>query len=574
MPKRSKATKSAVSTTTCTAFKNDNLITYPGVEEMYTIYTYSYIHDSESIYLFWEITNSQRMIEIEHVLSYYKQMYILESYSCDQVNLTYEAIKDLLIIMGHTRSMVTATEYAFIKPMLQTATIEYGVKIPFSFTTSDILAYVTFFGQTWYVPFFHSTELVCKPVPTHLPASALFSWYENELLNSSYSKKVIKGDSVQTDRYVECKMIWDRCEALISKESNQAIKMEVNSSSEKEEISSETSSPDSIPPKEDSEAILENEIVDINYNETINLYIQLYLEPSTQSELLLSEVYQNYKEKLNKYGVGITTQASFIKQLRSYDKFKITRHSRGMVITNYKIVTEPQFIQYMGFEDAFSTTHLKILSQFKSKFSSQCKSKDSIINFREAFFVLSTAMNIEPTYHSVLLYLHDPKTEAVINAYKPYIDALDEMNLPEVDPYNNHTLSNIFSKRSKIVSLISGITYYFPFSKEIIKINHTSANQKETYTGIYENSFTNGIADSTWCEYGDALVDVEDMPPLTFPIHIVTTVPNIPNPSRVESSYTYDKSTGKWSTNDKKLQWTNDYANKIDNPLTTTALPK
>jgi len=219
MPKRANTTKPAE----CTAYISDNNNHLSGVEKMYySVYTFSYTNQSDTIYFFWEPADITRMLEIEHVFTYYKTMFILESFSCNQVDMTLEALQDLMIMMGEKDSVMTRAEFEIIEPLLMRAKIETETTVIFS--SSDVLGYVSFFNQNWYVPVFSSTKLVCKMVPTHLPQDVLLGWYETKLSNITKTKE--QGNQLEKGPSIEHKAIWDRCATLIANNSSQNIMME------------------------------------------------------------------------------------------------------------------------------------------------------------------------------------------------------------------------------------------------------------------------------------------------------------------------------------------------------------
>lgn len=429
----------------CSASEIQNIINPSGVEKMYNaIYTFSYTAKPNTIYFFWEPMNHERMAEINHVFSYYLQMNIFNYYTCEQVNMTKDAIEDLQTLMGLKDSIVSRYDYESVTKIIRQNIVSLDDKINKDFNLMDTLGYVTFFNQTWYLPMFNSTALVCKKVPTHLHDLSLLSWYEESITPSKST----------SCNYEELTTIWDRCASLITKETNQNIQM--------------------VP-------VVENEPVDIPTNELVDLYLSLFLEPACHQEVLLSEVYTNYREKITKIGVTPTTQASFIKQLRTHDQYLIARHARGMVIKNYRIITVGRYVNYINMkENMFSYGHIKLLKQFEHQFAKEFASTP---NAREAFIILSITTKIVPTYHSIMFYLANQSTNKAIQMFKTYIECLEEDDIIRHDDLNDHS-HELFNKRSELITRMVDYALYYPFSTQTLR-NIIDNSNNDTFLNQY-----------------------------------------------------------------------------------------
>jgi hypothetical protein len=323
---------------------------------------------------------------------------------------------------------------------------ETGVK----FSSSDVLGYVTFFNQNWYVPVFPSTKLVCKMVPTHLPQDVLLGWYETKLSTITKSKE--QGNQLEKGPSNEHKAIWDRCATLIANNSSQNITMES----------------------------VEQEKVDIPMKEMIDLYLQLYLESSTQKEVLLSEVYQDYKERILKINQVPTTQASFIKQLRSHDRFKIVRQARGMVLTNYSILSTETTVMYMKLYNAYSLEHTLAVDNFKKEYPTS-----KIPHLREAFFLISISTSIPPSYYAMQFLLSDKKMESVVKKFEIYLDDLDDEKVRSETEILRHDDLNDYSKqillaRKEVLKNVNFVEFKFPFSSNVATLPITIDKKKAT----------------------------------------------------------------------------------------------
>jgi len=364
------------------------------------------------------------------------------------VNMTKDAIEDLQTLMGLKDSIVSRYDYDAVRKIIDQNIVSLDGNIKMDFNNMDMLGYITFFNQTWYLPMFNSTAIICKKVPTHLQDLSLLSWYENAITPHNNT----------SCNYEELITIWSRCASLITKETNQNMTCAT---------------------------VVECEPVDIPTKELVDLYLTLFLEPSTHHEVLLSEVYNNYREKMTKNGVTPTTQASFIKQLRTHDQFLITRHSRGMVIKNYKIMTDGRYIPYITkIENLFSRDHIILLRQFDHKFA---KELASIPNAREAFTILSITTKIVPTYYSIMFYLSNSSTNRAIQTIKSYIESLEEDDIIRHDDLNDHS-RELFNKRSKLTSSLLDYPFYYPFSKQTLQNQSVVEN---VVNGINNDTFMN-----------------------------------------------------------------------------------
>jgi hypothetical protein len=404
----------------------------------YTLYTYRYTNQPD-LTLQWEPADPARTVTIAHVLQYYTTMGILHSHSVQQIDATQEELEDLLIMLGYTDGAVNPTSYEIMKPLLKSIPM-----ILEPIATTPILGYVEFFQQRWYVPLFTSTALPCKPVPTHLP-SILMEWYESELEATRRANILCRSQQVY-------QAIWDRCAALISKESNQQIP----------------------PPAEEQD--------DPSAKEVINEYLKLYLEPTKDKDLLLSDAYKDYKAKLEKIDLLPVSQASFIKQLRSHP-YKIVRQARGMVITNYSIAA-PHSVMYMRVEEAYRLKHVAILKQYKRKYPPHPNQPP---HMQEAYFLLYAATDEEPTYQAMHLFLSE-RTVHIVKAFEPYLSTL-EADHEEImhDDLND---VRIVEKRRDIIHRVC-VPFKFPFSKEIVEKGREMGNMLTAYDGsVFMNQYS------------------------------------------------------------------------------------
>ena len=397
-----------------------------------SLYTYIYTTDPDTVHFHWEINDPIRFSEIKHIFAYYDKLNIFESCACRILNLTKEAMEEVMILMGAEKSTVKEEEFQRVCPMLEAAMVTNDEPVRDFMVTPGVLGYVTLFNQNWYVPLFESTTLVCKPVPTHLPSSALLRWYEESIQES----ELMPYD----------KTIWDRCAALIASVSVDDMPMIVT----------------------DNVNMVDNVIEDIDS------YLMLYLEPSKNKEVLLSEVYQDYKKHVPASEI---TQAAFIKQLRTHSRFTIVRYSSGMVIKNYMIMRSYHIVKYMSFNDIHSANHMAIVKQYSRKFPMV-----KLSYAREAFFLLSVSTTIEPTYSMIRFFIAEPKTENILKECNRYLTLLEKY-----DDICHDDLNEMSEERKQLFQSASHMESFFPFSSFIL----TPAMADKTTHQSLDSTFMN-----------------------------------------------------------------------------------
>lgn len=73
----------------------------------------------------------------------------------------------------------------------------------------------------------------------------------------------------------------------------------------------------------------------ISKTEWIKLFCDLYLEEDTNTDILLSDVYQEYVTASSWTDTSVVTMAQFIKQLRALNLYTIKRRSKGMMLIGH-----------------------------------------------------------------------------------------------------------------------------------------------------------------------------------------------------------------------------------------------
>lgn len=382
-----------------------------------TIYIYIYTGEAGTVYFHSELVdNLTFMEEVNHVFSYYKKMGIFQSYSCTCVNLTKEAVDDLLLLAGWNGTSMTCDDFNIIEPFFDDASIE--TKQSDTLVQSDNLGCVSFFNKKWYLQSFNASVMTCKDIMSHLPSSNLLEWYTAHLTTT-------KNPTPST-----YKELWDRIERVSIKESNQDV----------------------IEPCRN--AIESISAISFGTIEVIDTYLQVYLEPATKSELLLSDIYEDYMSRGE--CMPHVKKAVFIRQLRTHTRFTIVRQARGMVVTNFTRVT-PCKIYYMRTTDMYSQYHKELLETYKQK------NYPNVPYSLEAFFLLANITKME-NINSVLIqyFVADKLTEPLLKECSEYLKLLPEKDI---------ITANFIHYTPTIKSL--WCEEYFPFQKTIASKDHT-----------------------------------------------------------------------------------------------------
>lgn len=382
------------------------------------IYTYIYTGETGTVYFHSEMEdNLTFMEEVNHVFSYYKKMGILQSYSCTCVNLTKEAVDDLLLLAGWNGTSMTYEDFNIIEPFFDDASIE--TKQESTFIESYKLGCVTFFNKKWYLPSFNTSVMSCKDIMTHLPSSSLLEWYTTQLTTT------------KQPTYSTYNILWDRLERLSVKEYNQDV----------------------IEPC--SNTIESITAISFDTIEVIDTYLQVYLEPATKSELLLSDIYEDYVSRGE--CMPHVKKGVFIRQLRTHTRFTIVRQARGMVVTNFARVN-PSKIYYMRTADMYSQSHKELVETYKQK------NYPNVPYSLEAFFLLANVTKMENINNVMIQYfIADKLTESLLKECSEYLKLL---------PASDNTTTNNIRYIHKIQSL--WCEGYFPFLKTIACKSHTA----------------------------------------------------------------------------------------------------
>ena len=408
----------------------------------YTIYTFSYTANPNIIYYYWEPNDLQKMAEIKHILNYYSELNTIY-FSCDVVEFSKEIMEELELLMGVKDHMVGRDDYEAIIPMLEKA-VKTCVLPTIEIPINTVLGYTTFLNQQWYFPWFNGKALTCNKLTTSLtPPSMLLEWYERQMAKKN----------------VPYKELWERCAALIKKDIP-VVEVVVEPIEQIE------------PQKEVKEVG--------NSIENIDLYLQLFLEPTEKSELLLSKLYNDYKKKMEECNFPIVTQNAFIKQIRTHSEFTIVRHASGMVITNYGFVT-PREIYYFSAKydicrDRYDKNDIKIMEEIKLIDEAFQQSSQELYH-REAYFLLRMTTKIQPTYPVITWFISNAVTHPLLEACKLYLDPYEKIKIRKKHLLPNETAYAFFIMDAlNRENTFNHQQFFYPFSSdcliENIKIKH------------------------------------------------------------------------------------------------------
>jgi hypothetical protein len=76
--------------------------------------------------------------------------------------------------------------------------------------------------------------------------------------------------------------------------------------------------------------------------EWIRWFCDLYLEPTKECDILLSELYREYQTASSWTNTPVVSMANFIKTVRSLDRFSLKRRSKGMTLLGHRSLVSQQ----------------------------------------------------------------------------------------------------------------------------------------------------------------------------------------------------------------------------------------
>jgi hypothetical protein len=223
--------------------------------------------------------------------------------------------------------------------------------------------------------------------------------------------------------------------------------------------------------KDDATVMTEQEPAKISHDEWIKLFCDLYLDDSSKgSDLLLSDIYQMYLTASGWTQTNTVTMATFIKRLRSMNKFTIKRRAKGMMVIGVSCLVNQQSELFLKVKSGQS--YNRQLSHYKSDVeinSILTKYNDEIekigLKYTRETFILLNDSNINLDYQTVAQFVSIPQISTQLKLYSEYIDSVlkditeTEINSKRVRKFN----TEIQKPLEEFRELCTRCVLYFPF---------------------------------------------------------------------------------------------------------------
>ncbi len=239
----------------------------------------------------------------------------------------------------------------------------------------------------------------------------------------------------------------------------------------------------------------------ISKTDWIKLFCDLYLEEEKTTDILLSDVYQEYVTASGWSDTPIVTMAVFIKQLRSLNKYNIKRRSKGMMLIGHTSLVSSQ----SDFKKMLLNGNLSNRSLFKYQHPSEVRkiiiSNESKIKSlghpyaREVVFLLNgTGLTLD--YQTVAQFCSIPQLRSELEKISSYIDK----NLDDEQVKLEISKGNIFLNFRKTAD---ECLIYFPFNKKYYDYSFKSTDLLKAKSYTENTSQLKENDDLTYYEFGN-----------------------------------------------------------------------
>jgi hypothetical protein len=248
----------------------------------------------------------------------------------------------------------------------------------------------------------------------------------------------------------------------------------------------------------------------ISKTDWIKLFCDLYLEEDKTTDILLSDVYQEYITASSWTDTPTVTMAIFIKQLRALNKYTIKRRSKGMMLIGYTSLVSAQ----ADFKKKSLTGSLTNRALFRYRHPREVRkivkqNEDKVILIghkyaREVAFILYN-INIILNYQTVNQFCSIPQLVSEIDKIAKYIDK-------QFDPEEIKSESergDIFYNFRKTAD---ECLIYFPFNKKYCDMSYNNNNNTDLLTtkSFIENThILKNNDDLTYYEFGNFRNNIE-----------------------------------------------------------------
>jgi hypothetical protein len=207
----------------------------------------------------------------------------------------------------------------------------------------------------------------------------------------------------------------------------------------------------------------DEETKEIESTKRIRIFCDLFLEPNKDSDILLSEIYQEYCIASNWTNNSMLSMSNFIKTLRSLHKYPIKRRSKGMMIIGYHSLVSQQ--QRMLNEIINNQQERNIL-----QYISPNDMKEIVYQYQEQIFSIN-----QPYVRECFLLLYNTSTPLHAMTFS-YFSSIPQLQ-PFLEKYAVYVERNISKplrmNPSNDVELFRELSQecmlYFPFHIDLLK---------------------------------------------------------------------------------------------------------
>ena len=245
----------------------------------------------------------------------------------------------------------------------------------------------------------------------------------------------------------------------------------------------------------------------ISKTEWINLFCELYLEEDKTTDILLSEVYQEYVIASGWSDTPTVSMAVFVKQLRALHKYRIKRRSKGMMLIGHTSLVSKQENFKMRMYSGNLSNRVLLTYQHPHEVKTIVNNNEPIVKAighkyaREVAFLLHKS-SITLDYQTVAQFSSIPQLSSELDKIVKYIDNCFSDNVDYQTVVQFCSIPQLSSELDKVVkyidncindttdnimkSVASGDIFlnfrktsdeciiYFPFNKKYYDVNYTN----------------------------------------------------------------------------------------------------
>lgn len=457
------------------AFKTQTQKSYGNVEKMYIhFYTIPENATSNNLFIYWysSPTENIELFNDAHTLFKIMKQYSGQQYTGDIFSINnLEQFKENLVLLGVSDLHRQRPEYDSLKVLLQDNTpLEINKHIIPNATHFNDLFDVCFQNYDFHQSFSDANDDVADIKTTSsliyiedLVSSYPFYLPNVELKVISYNVVKTSIDNITLNKWFNTviknnnyKTAYD----ILNNLTNFNRDLEITNNVEDD--------------ADDGLSISESvSTAKISKTDWIKLFCDLYLEEDNTTDILLSDVYQEYVTASSWSDTPTVTMAVFIKQLRALNIYNIKRRSKGMMLIGHTSLVSSQ----ADFKKKMLNGSLSNRAILKYVHPSEVKkiirqNEDKVFTIghkyaREVAFLLYN-INIQLNYQVVSQFCSIPQLSLELEKVSKYIDEQIKLDTIKGDTFLN------FRKTS------DECLVYFPFNKKYYDMSFNNIDLLKT----------------------------------------------------------------------------------------------